>query len=229
MQNKWAKGYEIEIDKVRLVKNFKNGNLSDNELIFLLSQITRYIRRCHTMLSSEADDIASEAVFEAYKDIDSLQDEAKFIPWVKGIARYIALKQLKQARQMSVCSRDAALGYTNEGSPEEVKALQEQAGSDDEAWLRTMALADAYASLSEEQKAVITLRIDEQRSYQAIAKQLDKPESNVRQIEFRACLKMYKYLVSGGYADMFPPRREPKKRLSSPAPVKTLTSLSAGV
>ena len=88
MRTKWTEGDENGIDKGRLVKNFKNDNLSDSELFFLLSQITRYIRRCHTALSSEADDIASEAVFEAYKKIDSLKDEAKFFPWVKGIAHW---------------------------------------------------------------------------------------------------------------------------------------------
>lgn len=227
MQGKWAKDDENEVDEKRLVKNFKNISLSDAELNYLLKRVTGYIRRRYTSLSSEADDIASEAVIRACKKIDSLQDEAKFFGWVKGIARHIALEQIGEAKQLPVHSRDAAWGYTNDESPEEVEALQEQAGFDDEAWLRTGALKEALALLSEEQQAVITLRIDEQHSAQEVGEMLGKSDANVRQIEFRACRKMHEYLVSSGYADLFPSRPQPKKRPSIPAPVKTLTSLPA--
>ena len=226
MQSKWFTDFEV--NELQLIANFKNGDLHDNELNYLLSHITKYIRRSHNSLYSEAEDVASEAVVKAYDNINGLKDDALFFAWVKGIARHVVLHRLRELKQLPLQSRDALLGTTNDESPKEVQALQEQVGFDDEAWLRTTALKEAFASLSEEQQVIIALRIDEQKPSKEVAVLLNLSDANVRQKEVRACRKMREYLTLNGYADLFPTGTRRCRQPAKPVPAASTASLSAG-
>ncbi len=166
-------------------------------------QITSYIFRCHAPFSWEADDIASQAVMTAWQKTDSLQDESKFIPWIKGIARNIVLKKCAHAKQLSVVSRNAFSGNGNDESPEEIRVRQEEEGFDDESILRSIVLDEARATLSQLEQNVIRLRFDDQYSSAEVAKMLNISDDNVRQISPRACRKMLSYLELSDYADLF--------------------------
>ena len=218
-----------EIDEAKLVFNFKNGNLSDTELSYLLNHIKRYICRSHNRSFFDPDDVASEAVLKAYMGIEGLQDDANFFCWAEGIARNIILKLYRDAKRLPTQSRDGASGCSNPESPAEMQALQEAEGFNDEAWLRRTYLEEARASLSEEYQRVITLRIDEQWPSKEVAELIGKSDDNVRQMERRACRKMREFLLSKGCADMFDVARRGQKPLKASSPTKSATSLSANI
>jgi RNA polymerase sigma factor (sigma-70 family) len=78
-----------------------------------LAERARLVQLCakHTGRSDIAEDLAQEALFEAWRHLRSLRDQERFSQWLSGIARNVCLRWARTQRRERVrtcaCRRDA--------------------------------------------------------------------------------------------------------------------------
>ena len=117
-----------------------------------------------------ADDVAQEAFIAAHRGLRSLDDPARFLRWLLGIARHKLLEHLRGASRRP--ERGAA----------DLDALPAPAtGEDPEAVLGAL-----FAGLPDEARAVALLRWRDDLGYREIAERLGIPEGTVATILHRA-------------------------------------------
>ena len=226
MRKDWVGDDETVIDEEALIPHFKAGTMSGAEERFLARRLTKYVRKNYSALFGEADLIASQAIFQAFRRIEGLQDLSSFYGWIIVITARIAVRRCKELERLPAVSRDGAPVQTNVESPEEAQALWEQTGFDDETWLREMALKEALLSLSDEQQEIIRLHYFEQQQLNTIAEKIGRPHDTVRQIARRACKKMRDYLIANHYADLFISQTELRKLQPKPKGGAKTTALT---
>lgn len=207
---------EALIDEGQLIKNFKAGTTTSAEQSFLVKWLKRFIHKKHRKMFCEADDIAVDALLEAYEDINSLHDNAKFYGWLATITTRVVIKSATYIKKHPTISRDASPVLTNEMCPAEVEALSKMIGftDSDEEMLRRWALEGALAKLTEEERTFIHLRRAEQLTSEEVAEQTGKTAAAVRQMELRAFQKLFKHLVENGDWDLFVSEEELLQALS---------------
>jgi RNA polymerase sigma factor (sigma-70 family) len=198
------------IDERKLIKNFKAGTTTFAEQRFLVKWLKRFIYKNHRKMAYEADDLAIDALLEAYEDIDSLRDIAKFFGWLSTITTRVVIKRATYVKEHPTLSREDSPVLTNEMCPAEIEALSNMVGftDSDEDMLRKWALEGALAKLTEEERTVIHLRRAEQLTSDEVAVQTGKSAPAVRQMELRALRKLFNLLVENGDWDSFVTKQE---------------------
>jgi RNA polymerase sigma-70 factor (ECF subfamily) len=140
----------------------------------LRSHLTRELRD-----RNEAEEAAQEALVRAYFWLPNLRNRASFFSSLIGIANRVA-KEHRRSRQrdrrIAIAAADAA--------------TRREFGQDQPDAVLDAALADAIASLPEQQRQVVLLRYYAQLSCKAIAQQLDMPLGSVTKTLSRAYLTL---------------------------------------
>src|SRR5688572_17386648 len=70
-------------------------------LVFRYQKKAHAIARSLGLRRSEADDAVQEAFLQAFRDLHSLRDPARFGSWFLHIVRHVSLKVLRQAARPS--------------------------------------------------------------------------------------------------------------------------------
>lgn len=133
--------------------------------------VLRYVQAL-TRYSADAEDIAQEALLQAYRGLHTFKDGTDFKAWILTIA-YHAWVHSKRKR------RPATLG--DEEQIERIPAKAERAESD---WVETV--RQGIAALPEEQRAVVQLRFGEGLSHAEISAIVGAEEATVRWRLYRA-------------------------------------------
>lgn len=132
---------------------------------------------------TDAEDLTQEAFVRAYRKFDDYQGDRPFENWIFRIVTRLFLDLLRsRRRRVQAVSLDAPLPF--EGADDHLRldvaddrpgpemAMLQQTYSED--------LAEVMASLSEEQRLLITLADVEELPYKDIAVMLKKPVGTIR-------------------------------------------------
>lgn len=133
-------------------------------------RLARRITRNH----EDADDVVQDSYVKAYRALARFDATRAFGPWFLTIVARSALSQVRQG------SRRATVPLDEPGA--EGTTLAERipdASTDPATKLRLMDAEEALAKLSDEQRAVLALRVDGDLPYEEIANALDIPVGTV--------------------------------------------------
>ncbi len=152
--------------------------------------VRRYLR---DLLRNEsaADEATQETFVRAHRKLDAIRDPERLGPWLFGIARNVSLEQRRKLK------RERPLPQNDDESPRDIEAVQpspEALVLGEEA---DRVLAGALATLREDRRAALLLRIDHHLGYDEIADQLGwslqkvKNEIHRGRLQLRAQLSKY--------------------------------------
>ena len=139
----------------------------------------------------EAEDIAQEVFWRAYRNLGRLRQPERFLPWVLRISRRLVADHFRSSRRNRPVSLE---NLKEEGletqAPEVGSKLHEK-----EEHLKVLL---AVGQLSEKYRLMITLRYFQGLSCEAIAGLLKEPAGTVRNRLFRAHRKLERLLTPEG-------------------------------
>jgi RNA polymerase sigma-70 factor (ECF subfamily) len=119
----------------------------------------------YTSNSSEAEDVAQEALLRAWRRRSTLRDASRRKEWLGTIVRNEAFRLHARVR------------------PDPVAEIEEKEGAEDERLVSTVERADLHAALErldERDRQLLHLRYDEDLTQQAIARRLGLPDGTVK-------------------------------------------------
>ncbi len=128
-----------------------------------------------TRNAEDAKDLAQEAFVQAYRSLGTFRGQSRFSTWVYRIAVNLCLNHLKSASRQDPAEVNGRLADQREDS---LTALLT-----DE---RDRALAQAIEGLPPQQKATLTLRVQQGLSHREIAQVLDCSEGTAKANYFHA-------------------------------------------
>lgn len=127
--------------------------------------------------ADEVDDAAQEVFFRCYRALDRYNPEYRFSTWISGITRNHCLDLLRKNSRVTVVDfEECEYLATDRSTPEEVFLEEEERAE----------LKQAVDALPENYREVVTLYHGEEMSYQAMAEQMGKPLSIVKNRLMRA-------------------------------------------
>lgn len=147
-----------------LIAGIRQGDENAFRLIF--EQHHRFVFRFLYGMVGErrlAEELMQETFMQAYKNIGTVRDEAKFLSWLCGIARHVALHSLR-----SRPGKNQWIGIDDQ----EVTELKDAQLTPETRMLNTELKAvihDALAALDEDKRGVFILKVLQQMSYEEIA------------------------------------------------------------
>ncbi len=147
-----------------LIAGVQRGDENAFRLIF--EQHHRFVFRFLYGMVGErrlAEELMQETFMQAYKNIGTLREETKLLSWLCGIARHVALHSLR-----SRPAKNQWIGIDDQ----EVAELKDAQLSPETRMLNTELKAvihDALTALDEDKRAVFTLKVLQQMSYEEIA------------------------------------------------------------
>jgi RNA polymerase sigma factor (sigma-70 family) len=167
-----------------------HSTLTDDELIRLIrsggpdafEELVRRTRRPAYRLArritrnhEDADDVVQESFVKAYQAIDRFILGKAIAPWVLTIVARTALSSIRQSKRRAASSRE-------EPGPDGSAPLSERVAdpaSDPAVLTRRLEVERAFASLSEEHRVVLALRVEGDMPYASIAEALAIPVGTV--------------------------------------------------
>jgi RNA polymerase sigma-70 factor (ECF subfamily) len=167
-----------------------HSTLTDDELIRLIrggapdafEELVRRTRRPAYRLArritrnhEDADDVVQESFVKAYRAIDRFTLGKAIAPWVLTIVARTALSAIRQSKRRAASALD-------EPSPDGSAPLADRVAdpaSDPAALTRRLEVERAFATLSEEHRAVLALRVEGDLPYASIAEALGVPVGTV--------------------------------------------------
>lgn len=120
-----------------------------------------------------AEDLVQEAMLRVFRHIERYEERGTFRAWVFRIATNLALTELRRRRYAATIPLDA-------GAPEPSDPADTDPGAAWEAEDRTNAVEATLATLPDEQRAVVLLRVRREMGIADIARTLGVPEGTVK-------------------------------------------------
>ena len=117
-----------------------------------------------------ADDAAQEAMTRAWRQRGSCHSPATPAPWVAQIARNEALRIWQRQQTLLARSQDAEVEEAEEDTREPLE----------DRLIRQVSVRQALATLTDEERELITLRYERDLAQPAIAAELGMPEGTVK-------------------------------------------------
>lgn len=167
-----------------------HSTLTDDELIRLIrsggtdafEELVRRTRRPAYRLArritrnhEDADDVVQESFVKAFQAIDRFTLGKAIAPWMLTIVVRTALSSIRQSKRRAAAALD-------DPGPEGSVPLAERVAdpaSDPAALTRRLEVERAFASLSEEHRVVLALRVEGDLPYASIAEVLGVPVGTV--------------------------------------------------
>lgn len=184
-----------------LVKRHLEGDeQSFNQLV------ERYTGRLYNLAyrmlldQGEAEDVVQETFLHVYQALPLSQIERPFRPWVTTIALNACRSALRKKRPLVFADMVPA-GDDEENFVENIPAEDETPAELMEGEELETALRQAVGSLPEEDRMLLTLRYNENFSYEQIGELLHIPVSTVGTHLYRAKQRLYTLLVADQEAD----------------------------
>lgn len=147
-----------------LIASARQGD--ENAFRVIFEQHHRFVFRFLYGMVGErrlAEELMQETFMQAYKNIGTVRDEAKFLSWLCGIARHVALHSLR-----SRPGKNQWIGIDDQ----EVTELKDAQLTPETRMLNTelnAVIHDALAALDEDKREVFILKVLQQMSYEEIA------------------------------------------------------------
>jgi RNA polymerase sigma-70 factor (ECF subfamily) len=152
--------------------------------------------------SSEAEDIAQDALLRAWRRRSTLRDDARRKDWLATIVRNEAFRQHARLR------------------PDPVATIEGSEGAEDEEIVSTVERADLHAALKrldERDRMLIQLRYTEDLTQEAIARRLGIPDGTVKVRLHRVRHKLRREMGAAKAMPPAPQRVAAARRISSAA------------
>lgn len=169
-----------------LVRRARRGEAQAFRTIFdrYAARVRRFLR---DLLRDEgvADEATQETFVRAHRLLGGLRDEDRLSAWLLGIARNVAMEQLRQRRKARSNDDEAALELPDLSPSPEALLLGRESNR---------MLADALGELDENRRAALLLRIDHGLGYDDIASQMGWPLQKVKNEIHRARLELRAHL-----------------------------------
>jgi RNA polymerase sigma-70 factor, ECF subfamily len=130
---------------------------------------------------NDADEIFQETSLILWKKRDEFDPDAEFLPWACGIARQVARNsRAKKGRDRH---------WFSEAYLEQLAVAR----SDRSDWLEaaTKSLRECLGRLSDEQRQLLELRYDGNRSIEQVAEQVNRPANSIYQRLHRIRQRLY--------------------------------------
>ena len=194
-----------------LIRRAQSGDEGAFEQLLLAHQKSVY-NLCLRMVANPDDalDLSQEAFIRAWRALDQYQFDAAFSTWLFRLTSNVCIDFLrKQKRQQHM-----SLTVTDEDEPGEEFAVPDHTPGPEEQTIqndRRAAVARAMASLPEDWRVVMQLRVVEQLSYEQIAEILDIKVGTVKSRLARARTQLRKILKDGNFFDLDSSERMPKE------------------
>lgn len=178
-----------------LIAAFQRGDLSSFDVL-----VRRWNRKIQGAIyrivgsEEEARDLAQEAFLKAYRGLGTFKQEARFSSWLYQIALNLCRDRFRRRRGKTLVSLEAlredghAPGVGN--GPDALEVF--------EALDLSRAVADAVASLPQEQREVIILKEYEGLTFLEIAEVLGLPVSTVKTRLYRGLGQLRQRLLRQG-------------------------------
>ena len=140
-------------------------------LLRLLKGITRN--------TQDAEDLVQDAFLRAFRNLDRYDPARPFRPWLWTLGTRLALHLIARKERKNVSLETAATNPDEEGRTDgpwlgSIADLDRMEGS-----LLQRALVEALETLEPHHRAVMVLRVFEERSYEEIAEILEVPQGTV--------------------------------------------------
>lgn len=167
-----------EVPDEDLLKRIAGGDASAFALLFAKYKNAVFGLAFHLMGSRmQAEDIAQETWIRVVKNAASFRGGGSARAWVLAISRHLALNSLRQRKW------EAELPPENEAALVDESLSFEDLLQSEEASRRLQA---ALAELPDRQRVALVLYLGEEKSYAAIASELDIEVNAVKALLFRA-------------------------------------------
>ena len=157
------------------------------------------VRACLRKLTSGnaalADDLAQETLIQAWRNLKSFRQEARFSTWLYRIATNCWLMHARKRREELLGDRDADVV---DEETETMPQISESAGDHASASMRKLDLERAMALLSEAERAAIVQCYHNDLSHEEAAFVLGCPVGTVKTHVFRAKQKLKSALAAWG-------------------------------
>lgn len=137
----------------------------------------------------DAEDLLQEVFVQAYRSIGQLRDESALRPWLYRIATNAAYRHLRRHRETPLSTEEVS------------KVLLDRLESSsyvDYDGASGVRFQQALLTLSEQQRAVFTMRYYDELSYGEIAEVVGTSEASLRVSYHNACNRIKAYLTNGG-------------------------------
>jgi RNA polymerase sigma-70 factor (ECF subfamily) len=164
-----------------LVARVRSGDPLAFRLVF--DRYARAVRRFLRDLLREpaaADEATQETFVRAHRLIGRLRDDERLGGWLFGIARNVAMEQLRQRRR-AVASADSAREPRDPAPSPEARLIGEES---------VEVLDRALAALGHDRRAALLLRIDHELGYEEIGSALGWSLAKVKNEVHRARLEL---------------------------------------
>lgn len=137
----------------------------------------------------DAEDLLQELFLQAYRSINQLRDEAALRPWLYRIATNAAYRHLRRHREAPLSTEEVSELLL--GRLESSSYVDYEQGA-------VVRFQQALLTLSEQQRAVFTMRYYDELSYGEIAEVMNTSEASLRVSYHNACNKIKAYLKNNG-------------------------------
>lgn len=180
-------------DDATLVRRSQAGDAGAFEL--LVARHTRFAGAVALAIVPDyhaALDVVQESFVKVLARLDTLEDAARFRPWLRNVVRTTALDSLRR-KKVTGRGGEPLPDHEDEGSPVPSPDL-----SPDELYAQAELRAEVrelIATLPESQREVVTLKYLEDLSYEEISEALGLTVSTIESRLFRARTKLRALLV----------------------------------
>ncbi len=183
------------MDDANWVKKAQKGDSTAFEQLVLAHQNQIY-RLCFRMLGNAEDaaDMTQETFLKAWRNLDRFQGDAAFSTWLYRLASNCCLDFLRSQKRRPTVSMTTE---DDDGEEQTIEVADDSATPEEELLLKEerSEIARAMASLDEEQRQILSLRVINDLSYTEIAEILDIKEGTVKSRLARARENLRKKLL----------------------------------
>ena len=183
------------MDDAKWVKQAQKGDSTAFEQLVLAHQNQIY-RLCFRMVGNAEDaaDMVQEAFLKAWRNLERFQGDAAFSTWLYRLASNCCLDFLRSQKRRPTVSMTSE----DEEGEEQTVEVADNSATPEETLLQKeeqREIAQAMASLDEEQRQILTLRVVNDLSYTEIAELLTIKEGTVKSRIARARENLRKKLL----------------------------------
>lgn len=189
-----AKLYFMEESDAQLINNYQAGNQSAFETL-----VARYLKTVYVFIDrlvghgTEAEDLTQDTFVKVWKNLDKYDPAQNFKTWVLSIARNTTYDWFRTKKTINFSDLNGGETESNfadnisdsEPLPEQIFAQKE---------LATL-LSSALDKIPVDQRTILVLHLEDDLTFEAIAKIVVKPMNTVKSQYRRALLVLRQFLV----------------------------------
>lgn len=183
----------MEPDDLQLIKDYQDGDQKAFETL-----VSRYLKIVYTFVvrmtgnNQEAQDLTQEVFIKVWKNLDRYTLQSSFKTWSLSIARNTVIDWFRKKKNINFSDldrQDSEVKFEDnlkdpEPLADEIFERQELAGL----------LATALDEISPNHRLILVLHLEDELTFEEIAKIVDKPMNTVKSQYRRSLLELRKYL-----------------------------------